>query len=482
LINASYSIENGPWIEIFNDTNGIPSSFTTDWAVDWAQLFNGENNISLRVFNKAERGLTHTFSGALFGFTFLKDDIYPTIEYNSPNAGNITSWYSSSPGGNYINIDFKWWGFSPLDYAQYRINNGPWEDIFTIDQSLDYTDNWAIPWIDLPEGISNISIRVEDLAGNRVTHTFQADSTGFRFRKDTTDPAINYNSPSSGGNTTWLTSEPTGGIDIDFIWVANSPLDYAQYRISNGAWVSIFTSDQSSDYNMDWDIDWADLSEGLNTIHLRVVDRAGNMLTHTYQLNVQGFILRKDTVAPNPTSILINSDSSYTNLTSVTLTISASDATSGIYQMRISNDGTFDTEPWVDYSTSLAWTIDSGDGIKNVRIMFRDNAMIESTMINDTITLDTAPPIFSNWTLTDITEDSTGNFKITVKVMDGIGSGVFNVLINYTINGYSSDGFEDMELLSGDLFSPRPGTTFRAGLLNFSFGSKITLEMNRIVQ
>ena len=329
-------------------------------------------------------------------------------------------------------------------------------NIFTTDQASDFTTNWDLDWVTVPEGISTISIEVRDLAGNTITHNYQVGVAGFGYRKDTTMPEIEYNGPSAGANTTWYTSDPGAVLDIDFIWVANSPLDYAQYKIGDGAWVEIFGTDQSSDYSTDWSIPWASLQEGLNIIHIKVADKAGNILQDDYLVNVAGFVLRKDSVAPVPGSISINAGAQYTNSTTVTLTISATDATSGIYQMRLSNDGIFDTEPWETYSTTKQWTLSSGDGKKTVYIMFRDNAMLESLIIlNDTIIFDNTPPKVTQWLLTpaDLNEDWQDVLNITVNLTDGLGSGILKVEINYSINGYSSSGYITMAYIGNGHWS-----------------------------
>jgi hypothetical protein len=79
-----------------------------------------------------------------------------------------------------------------------------------------------------------------------------------------------------------------------------------------------------------------------------------------------------DTTAPTG-SITINSGAPYTSSTSVTLELSAQDAGSGVFQMRISNDGT-NWSDWEPYATSKAWTLTSGDGTKTVNVQYQDNA------------------------------------------------------------------------------------------------------------
>jgi hypothetical protein len=125
------------------------------------------------------------------------DTTPPTIIYNSPSAGGQTAWYSADPG-NVIDIDFGWVANSPLDYAKWQSGSSGWNFIFEASQSSNYTDNWGITWASLAEGDNNVSIRVADAAGNLVTQSYVAGTSGFIFRKSTTVPAITSISPTTG--------------------------------------------------------------------------------------------------------------------------------------------------------------------------------------------------------------------------------------------------------------------------------------------
>ena len=450
LNNASYRIGSGAWVDMF-DTNQS-SDYNTAWSIPWDDLKNGLNMISLRVSDCVGNDLTHTYSLNTYGFGFLKDNSTPTITYNNPSIGGDTTWYSSDPG-TVVDIDFGTIGFSPLVSASYQIGSNSWVYIFNSVQSSDYTTDWNIIWAQLVEGENQISVRVSNQAGRTITHTYSSSTFGFKFKKDTTAPGILYNSPSAGGNTSWLTSDPTNIIDIDFQWVANSPLDYAQYKIGTGNWIDIFTLDQATDYTDYWGIIWDQLAEGENEISICVADSAGNIVTHMYILGTNGFIIKKDTAAPTQLSISINNGDEFTNSTSVSLAISATDATSGVYQMRISNDGVFDTEHWEEYSTSRLWTLEDSDGTKTVYIQFRDYALKTSSIMSETIILDETAPTISEPVLTplNLTEDSSGIVNITVNINDGTaGAGVLSAKIKYSINGISIDQYTDMIHISGN--------------------------------
>ena len=77
----------------------------------------------------------------------------------------------------------------------------------------------------------------------------------------------------------------------------------------------------------------------------------------------------------NPTgSISINNGDASTDSTSVTLSLTYSDSMSGVSQVRYSNDGVFDTEPWESPSPTKPWTLTSGYGTKIVWYQIKDNA------------------------------------------------------------------------------------------------------------
>lgn len=89
--------------------------------------------------------------------------------------------------------------------------------------------------------------------------------------------------------------------------------------------------------------------------------------------------------------ILVNQGAASTGSVNVTLSLSASDP-GGVTQVRISNDGVFDTETPQAYSVRKPWTLPSGDGQKAVHVVFGDPAGNWSAAFADSIVLDTTPP------------------------------------------------------------------------------------------
>ena len=92
-----------------------------------------------------------------------------------------------------------------------------------------------------------------------------------------------------------------------------------------------------------------------------------------------------DTTPPTG-SIVIDGGKAYTTNVNVTLTLSATDAGSGVSQMRFSNDE-ISWSAWESYATSRPWILTSGNGIKTVYVQYQDGAGNPSGSFSSTILL-----------------------------------------------------------------------------------------------
>ncbi|RDE13890.1 MAG: hypothetical protein C4K47_05325 [Candidatus Thorarchaeota archaeon] len=95
---------------------------------------------------------------------------------------------------------------------------------------------------------------------------------------------------------------------------------------------------------------------------------------------------------PPTGSIVVNSGAEYTNSSSVTLDLKASDAVSGMGQMRL-NDGSSGWSTWENFSATKAWTL-TGGGLKVVQVQFSDVAG-NTAIYSDSIMLDRVAPTAS---------------------------------------------------------------------------------------
>ena len=101
-----------------------------------------------------------------------------------------------------------------------------------------------------------------------------------------------------------------------------------------------------------------------------------------------------DSTPPTNTSVVIAVGATSTATTSVNLTLAAT----GASHMMVANDSAFAGGVWTTYSTTKAWVLAVGDGVKTVYAKFRDDSGNVSNAVSDTITLispvtTTPPPV-----------------------------------------------------------------------------------------
>lgn len=133
------------------------------------------------------------------------------------------------------------------------------------------------------------------------------------------------------------------------------------------------------------------LSDGAYYWRVLAINSNGQSSSYT-TANSGSVAFRVDATAPTSPSITINSGDAYTTSTSSTLTLSASDATSGMADMIISENADFSAASWEPYATSKSFTLSSLDGTKTVYVKFRDTAGNESASASDTIVYDATAP------------------------------------------------------------------------------------------
>lgn len=155
---------------------------------------------------------------------------------------------------------------------------------------------------------------------------------------------------------------------------ASSGVASYQVKIDSGSY-----STQTSPYT----IVVSGLSDGAHTATVKAIDAVGN-----YREAV-ATDFQVDKTAPTGGAISID-EGSYTTDTSVSLTLSASDATSGMYQIGISENDTDYT--WSAYATSKSYTITGSQGLITIYVKFKDTAGNISGVATDTIRYDPTPP------------------------------------------------------------------------------------------
>jgi hypothetical protein len=132
-------------------------------------------------------------------------------------------------------------------------------------------------------------------------------------------------------------------------------------------------------------VPWAlTAGDGTRTVYAQFRDGAGVLSAVTSDTIVV------ETVPPSG-SISIAGGAAWTIDRNVGLTLSATDTRSGVKDVRISQDGV-NFGPWLTYSTLIDWELPAGDGTRVVYAQFRDAAGNVSSVVSDTIGVDTRPP------------------------------------------------------------------------------------------
>jgi parallel beta-helix repeat protein len=124
-----------------------------------------------------------------------------------------------------------------------------------------------------------------------------------------------------------------------------------------------------------------------NTLEYWSIDAVGNVESPYKSLTN----IKLDKTAPTG-SVSVNNGAIHTTSETAALSLTSTDTTSGVYQIRLSNDGIWDTELWETPVYAKEWNLTSGDGLKTVYYQIKDVAGLTSTTYSDTISLDTSPP------------------------------------------------------------------------------------------
>jgi len=132
---------------------------------------------------------------------------------------------------------------------------------------------------------------------------------------------------------------------------------------------------------------------GAKSITLTLINSSSDS---SFNFSVTATATPQDLQAPTG-SVAINAGSVYSQVTSVTLGITATDLGGGsVSQMEVKNDNAF-TGNWQAYVSSLPWTLAGPDGTNTVYIRFRDTSGNISSTYSDVIVLDRVNPTVSTF-------------------------------------------------------------------------------------
>jgi hypothetical protein len=167
---------------------------------------------------------------------------------------------------------------------------------------------------------------------------------------------------------------------------------------------------------------------------------------------IKKIILSHDLTPPTG-SISINSGASYTNSTSVTLSLSASDSVgvTGYYLSTSSSTPSASASGWTsvtsttNYSSSVSYTLSSGDGTKTIYVWYKDSAGNISSAYSDSITLDVTAP--TDGTLTATAGDA--QVSLSWSGFSDATSGIASYKLMYSTNSTPSSCSVGTQICAG---------------------------------
>jgi len=166
-----------------------------------------------------------------------------------------------------------------------------------------------------------------------------------------------------------------------------------------------------------------ELPENTVYIWVKATDAAGDTAYTSIRVEV-------DTTPPSG-RVAIDGDAPFTTDHGVTLALNATDRY-GVVSMIASEDAGFAGAAWVDYATTLGFRLSSGDGTKTVHAKYRDSNGWESAVCNDSILLDTQPPL--GGVLIDGGAGYTRNATVTLTFNATDPAGVSSMLVSNTLD------------------------------------------------
>ncbi len=168
----------------------------------------------------------------------------------------------------------------------------------------------------------------------------------------------------------------------------------------------------SSPTQLDWQL--ADGPDGTRTVRMLVRDAAENEYIATDSIIM-------DTLPPLA-RLTLNEGAQFTLAPSVHAVLVATDDTSSITGMRVSNTESFEGVQWQGSKESFSWSLPPGDGVKTVYVQVRDGAGNHVT-VDASINLDTTPPSGTISIADGVDATPDPEVTINIDMMDNFGIG-----------------------------------------------------------
>lgn len=336
----------------------IPDSVsdTTGTSTTSSALADGTWYLHVRT----KDGVNNWNSGAYHIGPFWIDTTSPTNPTGYTSVPNAATWTNDNT------ISVTWSGASDAGSGVHGYSF-IWSQISnTVPDTVEDTTGTSTTSSALADGSWYLHVRSVDNLGQYASGAYHIGP----FTIDTTNPP----SPSLSGLAAW-TSDNTPQLS----WAA--PTDAS--GISGYSYSIDITPDNTID-TASLSASTPTLAEGMHQFYVKACDNAGNWgLPSSVEFGI-------DMTKPTG-SIVINGADNCTKSNTVSLTLTRTDALSGVYQVRYSNDNVT-WSSWQSDSSTKSWDLLSGDGMKTVYYQVKDNANLTSDVYSDSIVLDTTCP------------------------------------------------------------------------------------------
>jgi PKD repeat protein len=296
----------------------------------------------------------------------------------------------------------------------------------TLDASTSYDSDGTIESYRWDFGDGNVTI----LTNPVTSHVYNVSGT-YTINLTVTDNDGLTHSSTESITVTEDSAPPTTLREYDGLWHAAdftinltasddlSGVAETYYRINDGPPKSVGANGQP----------FIATEDANNTLEYWSPDNVGNEeLPHNILTGI-----KLDKTAPTG-SILINGGADYSTSPRAGYTLSATDSTSDVADMRLSFDNVTYTD-WEAYATYKLWILpwQGVEGLKTVYAQFRDNAGLVSTY-SDTIILDMTGPVIEIPSREPAGSVQPGqSVKVTVNIIDAT-SQVQNVTLYYSLD------------------------------------------------
>lgn len=372
-VNLTISAEGGPDSMYLSNNGESWTGYDYATSKSWTlSSGDGSKTVYLRVADAAGNNGSKTA-------TITLDTTDPTpVTLSSPSDGGTVT--TQTPSFSWTNpnagAQTKWFFIEILQSGSVK------QSSYTNKSTTSYTATT------LQEGSYQWRVTVYDMANNSAT-TSQRSFT-------VTVDGLAIPAPSYPSNTARVNQSAPNMPRIRWSQVDGQGTINYRYRFANSS-TNLSSASYSSTTSLYADLDLSDYENG-DRVYWQV--KAKNTTDESNYSTEIYFIL--DNESPILNSISIDDGETYTTSRTVTLSLSASNAS----WMKISENADFSDASWVAYSSSKSFTLSSGDETKTVYFIAKDNAVgdqgsstyanINNNSLSDTIILDTTGPSISN--------------------------------------------------------------------------------------